>query len=220
MQIFLDNILDSHTLKAITDSLSNDALYEDGKKTAGRTARRVKSNLQARPDAVEVKGALKLIEKALMNHPVFKAAALPQKFAKLMINRYGPGMQYGTHVDDPIIAGTRTDLSFTLFLSDPETYEGGELVLCKHDGEEKVKLPKGALTLYPSTTLHHVAEVTEGTRLAAVGWVQSRVRLAEHREILFDLHTALAQLPDTDENLNARMQILKAKSNLTRIWAD
>ncbi len=220
MQIFLNNILDTHTLEAVTTALSDETLFEDGKKTAGRTAKRVKTNLQARPDAIEVKGALKLVEKALLAHPVFKAAAMPEKFAKIMFNRYAPGMQYGTHVDDPIIEGTRTDLSFTLFLSDPETYEGGELVLCKHDGEEKVKLPKGALSLYPSTSLHHVAEVTKGTRLAAVGWVKSRVKLAEHREILFDLHTALAQLPDTPENQEARLNILKAKSNIIRLWAE
>ncbi len=220
MQIFLDNVLDVHSTKAVTDALADERLFEDGKRTAGRTAKRVKSNLQARPDAPEVRGAVKLVQKALLAHPVFRAAALPEKFAKIMFSRYGPGMRYGAHVDDPIIAGTRTDLSFTLFLSEPDSYEGGELVLTKHDGDEAVKLPMGALSLYPSTSLHHVAEVTSGIRLAAVGWVQSRVRLAEHREVLFDLHRALVQLPDTPENQEARLNILKAKSNIMRLWAD
>lgn len=220
MQIFLDNVMDVHTLKAVTDALSDDSLFEDGKRTAGRTAKRVKTNLQARPQTPEVRGAVKLLEKALLAHPVFRAAAIPEKFAKIMFNRYVPGMHYGTHVDDPIIAGTRTDLSFTLFLSDPDSYEGGELVIRKQDGDEQVKLPRGALSLYPATSLHYVAEVRSGSRLAAVGWLQSRVRLAEHREILFDLHRALAQLPDTAENREARLTILKAKSNLMRLWVD
>ena len=147
-------------------------------------------------------------------------AALPQKFAKILISRYTPGMHYGAHIDDPVIAGTRTDLSFTLFLSDPESYQGGELILKKHDGDELVKLQKGALCLYPSTSLHHVAEVTSGTRLAAVGWVQSRVRLGDQREILFDLQKALNDIPDTPENHPARLSLLKAKSNLMRLWVD
>ena len=220
MQIFLDNVLDVHTINALANTLADPRLFEDGKRTAGRTAKRVKSNLQARPDAPEVKGATKLVEKSLLAHPVFRAAALPAKFAKIMFSRYTPGMRYGTHVDDPFIAGTRTDLSFTLFLSDPESYEGGELILNKHDGDEPIKLPKGALALYPSTSLHHVAEVTAGSRLAAVGWVQSRVRSAEHREILFDLHHALAQLPGNAANQDARLSLLKAKSNMMRLWAD
>ena len=220
MQILLDNILDAHALNAITDMLTDESLFEDGKKTAGRIAKAVKTNLQARPDAPEVKGALKMIEKALRAHPVFHAAALPQKFAKILFSRYAPGMRYGVHIDDPVIAGTRTDLSFTLFLSEPDSYEGGELILKKPDGDEQLKLAKGSLCLYPSTSLHHVAEVTSGTRVAAVGWVQSRVRMAEHREILFDLQSALNGLPDTPENHAARLSILKAKSNIMRLWVD
>ena len=220
MQIFIDQILDQASLDAVVDALSNDSLFEDGKKTAGRTARKVKTNLQAKPSAPAVKGALKMLEKALLAHPVFCAAAMPAKFAKILFSRYTPGMCYGTHIDDPVIAGTRTDLSFTLFLSEPDSYEGGELILNKHDGDEPVKLPKGALSLYPSTSLHHVAEVTSGSRLAAVGWVQSRVRLAEHREILFDLHRALAELPDTEVNQAARLSLLKARSNIMRLWLE
>jgi len=220
MHIHLDQILDIHTLNGVIEALQDETLFEDGKKTAGKTAKRVKFNLQAKPDSIEVKGALKIIEKALLTHPVFQAAAMPEKLSKMMFSRYLPGMQYGSHVDEPFIAGSRTDLSFTLFLSDPTSYDGGELVLQKHSGDETVKLEKGSLILYPSTSSHYVAEVTKGVRLAAVGWVQSKVRLAEHREILFDLHHALMQLPDNDANHPARLSLLKAKSNITRLWAN
>ena len=218
MQIFLEQVLDVHALAAVTEALTESDLFEDGKKTAGRTAKAVKNNLQAQPAAVEVKGASKLIEKTLLSHSVFSAAALPAKIAKVMFSRYEKGMSYGTHVDDPVIAGARTDLSFTLFLSEPESYDGGELILQKHDGDEAIKLAAGSMVLYPSTSLHRVAEVTRGVRLTAVGWVQSQVRSAEQREILFDLHCALANLPELEVNKQARLDILKARGNLLRRW--
>ncbi len=220
MQIFLDKVLDTPTLHAITEQLADDTLFEAGTVTAGRTARQVKNNQQARAVATEVRGAARLVEKALFAHPVFNAAAQPQKLAKILFSRYRPGMCYGTHVDDPYIADTRTDLSFTLFLSDPADYDGGELVIQRHDGDEPVKLAAGGLVLYPSSSLHQVTEVTRGERFAAVGWIQSRVRLAEQRETLFDLYNALAQLPDTKENQPARLSLLKVRGNLMRLWCD
>ncbi len=220
MLILIENLLDSSTLQAITTVMADSAAFEDGKNTAGRTARQVKSNLQAKMQNTETRGAVALIEKAILKHPVFQAAAIPAKFAKIMFNRYEPGMAYGSHVDDAIIANTRTDLSFTLFLSEPESYEGGELVIQKHDGDEAIKLSAGSLVLYPSTSLHYVSEVKTGIRLAAVGWLQSKVRLAEHREILFDLHYALTNLPDTEQNRTARLSLLKAKNNITRLWTE
>lgn len=220
MSILVKNVLDVHTLSAISDSLQDSELFQDGRKTAGKTARVVKHNLQADPKASAVIGARKKIEQVLRNNDIVRQAAMPEKFAKIMFSRYEPGMNYGAHIDDAIIAGTRTDLSFTLFLSDPASYDGGELVLQKSDGEDAVKLPAGALFLYPSNTVHYVAPVTSGVRLAAVGWIKSRVRLLEHREILFDLTTALAQLPDSAENQALRLSLLKVKNNLLRLWAD
>ncbi|PID55154.1 MAG: Fe2+-dependent dioxygenase [Gammaproteobacteria bacterium] len=220
MMFYINQLFDEATLDALCDSLNDDSLFEDGKKTAGRTAKKVKNNLQGRGDDTVIKGARALLEKALRKHPIFNAAALPKQFAKIMFNRYSDGMHYGTHIDEPFIGGARTDLSFTLFLSDPGSYDGGELVLCEHDGDEEVKLPKGTLVLYPSTTLHHIKPVTRGQRLAAVGWVQSRVRSSEQRAVLFDLFHALAQLPDTADNQNARLSLLKARANLMRLWAE
>jgi len=220
MPILVENVLDVYTLDAISSTLKDDSLFEDGKKTAGKSARRVKNNLQARPDALEVKGAAKMVEQSLNQHPIIRNAALPAKFAKIMFNRYNPGMTYGAHIDDAIINNTRTDLSFTLFLSDPESYEGGELTLQQHDGNDQIKLPAGSLYLYPSNTLHYVEPVRAGSRLAAVGWIQSRIRLEEQRSILFDLYTSLKQLEDKDENKAARLNLLKVQSNLIRLWAD
>jgi PKHD-type hydroxylase len=136
---------------------------------------------------------LRKVEQALLHHEVFVAAARPKRLVRLLISRYEPGMTYGTHVDDALMDGVRPDLSFTLFLSDPATYEGGALVIEDTYGERMVKLPAGELILYPSTTLHRVDPVTSGVRLAAVGWVRSYVRDPEHREILFDLRRRSAK---------------------------
>ena len=220
MAFFIDNVLDVHALNSIVEVLQDDQLFEDGGKTAGGAARAVKHNQQARPVVDAVRGARTLVEDALMAHSDFKSAAIPAKIVRLTFNRYVAGMQYGAHVDDAFINGVRTDLSFTLFLSAPDAYEGGELVVQRHDGDEQVKLPKGSLYLYPSHSLHYVAPVEDGVRLAAVGWVKSRVRAEEHRAILFDLHQALRQLPSGAEAQAIRLKLLRARNSLLRLWAD
>ncbi|MEO1232488.1 MAG: Fe2+-dependent dioxygenase, partial [Myxococcota bacterium] len=197
MAFFIDNLLDPPTVNALVDTLADERLFEDGARTAAGAARAVKSNQQARSGDEVIRVAREIVEGALDKHAGFQAAAWPGKLARLSFSRYAPGMAYGPHVDDPFIHGLRTDLSFTLFLSDPESYEGGELVVQRHDGDEAVKLPSGSLYLYPSHSLHYVAPVAKGVRLAAVGWIQSRVRSQEHRAILFDLHQVLEGLPRT-----------------------
>jgi PKHD-type hydroxylase len=129
-------------------------------------------------------------------------------------------MAYGTHVDDALMGGMRTDISFTLFLSDPESYDGGELVTESHAGEQPFKLPAGSLVLYPSTTLHRVEPVTRGSRLAAVGWVRSLVRDPARRELLFDLDTARKALFDRDGKSPEFDLLSKCGANLLRMWAE
>lgn len=219
MAILVDNLLDVHSVTAILNSLG-DELFVDGKKTAGKTARAVKRNLQADPKSPTVIAAAKLVEQTLRKHPVVSNFAFPLKFSNAIVSRYDEGMTYGSHVDNAFIHGIRTDLSFTLFLSDPDTYDGGELILQKLDGDDVIKLPQGSIYIYPTRELHHVAPVTRGVRYAVVGWIQSQIRSEEHRDTLFDLYLALQQLADTEENKQARLQILKAKSNLTRMWAE
>jgi PKHD-type hydroxylase len=197
----------------------NPALFEDGRRTAGWHAREVKRNLQATRHGL-ADGVLRKIEQALLAHEVLVAAARPKRLVRLLISRYEPGMTYGTHVDDAMIDGVRTDLSFTLFLSDPASYEGGELIVEDSYGERAIKLPAGELILYPSTTLHRVEPVTAGVRLAAVGWLRSYVRDAERREFLFDLETALRQIHAEQGKSPVFDILVKTRTNLLRRWAE
>lgn len=219
MATFIENVLDIHAIHAITEALQDESLFEDGRVSAGGTAKKVKRNVQAKNTAA-VQGITTMIEQKLRENAVLRSAALPLKFAKIMVNRYDEGMTYGAHVDDAFIAGVRTDLSFTLFLSDPKSYAGGELMVQRDDGDEAIKLPQGSLYLYPADSIHYVAPVTHGSRLAAVGWIQSKVRLQEQRQILFDLSSALKQLPTTEANHGARLKLLNVHNNLLRRWAD
>jgi PKHD-type hydroxylase len=155
-----------------------------------------------------------------MAHDVFAIAARPRYMTPLIVSRYREGQTYGSHVDDALMQGLRTDLSFTLFLADPESYDGGELVIADTLETRAIKLPAGSLILYPSTTLHHVAPVTRGTRLAVVGWVQSWIRDAGQREILFDLERSVRQVFDREGKSELFDLLAKSRSNLLRMWAD
>lgn len=220
MYIQISNILSSATLKAVQETLDQDEIFQHGAHTAGGRAKAVKHNVQLDESSKVGRGVIGTIKQSLLNHPVFQAAARPQGFARILISRYTEGMSYGAHVDAAMIDGMRTDLSFTLFLSGPETYEGGALTIQTAGAEDKIKLPAGALILYPSTTLHCVDPVTSGTRLAAVGWVRSLIRSGERRAILFDLDTALAGLGDrlkSDPNLDC---LANVRNNLLRLWVD
>ena len=219
MLIRIANVLDAPSLEAVRGTLEDPALFEDGRRTAGWHAREVKRNLQATSGDL-TGGVVRKVEQALLRHEVFVAAARPKRLVRLLISRYEPGMTYGTHVDDALMEGVRTDLSFTLFLSDPATYEGGALVIEDTYGERAVKLPAGELILYPSTTLHRVDAVTSGVRLAAVGWVRSYVRDPEHREILFDLETALRQVHAEQGKSRVFDVLVKTRTNLLRLWAE
>lgn len=193
--------------------------FEDGRATAGWSARLVKDNEQAREGA-----ALALlrdkVSKAILGHEVFSLAARPKVLTPLTFARYGEGKAYGSHVDNPLMNGIRTDVSFTLFLADPETYDGGELVIESVSGEEEVKLPAGHLVVYDSTSLHRVAPVTRGERVVAVGWAQSYVRDSARRELLFDLETAKRNLFAQSGKTPEFDLLAKSSANLFRMWAD
>ena len=154
-------IFDPATLAELQAGLADPGLFADGRSSAGWHAREVKHDLQARRSR-PVERALETIESALLRNEVFAAAARPKAIPRLLISRYEPGMAYGSHVDDALIGGVRTDLAFTLFLADPESFGGGALVIEDACGEQEVKLPAGELFLYPATTLHRVAPVTSG----------------------------------------------------------
>ena len=162
---------------------------------------------------------------ALDKHPVVQAAAWPKRFSKLILSRTGTGGGYGLHVDNALMGLSerklRTDLSFTLFLSDPETYDGGELLIEQVSGTQTYKPAAGDLVLYPSSSLHQVAPVTRGERLACVGWIESLVRDEAQRQILFDLETLRAELLRTIPAEDLRLLTLsKCIANLLRQWAE
>lgn len=192
--------------------------FGDGRATAGRRARAVKANDQALPSPAR-DAILEKVRRSLLAHPVFVAAARPQKLTPLLLSRYRVGQTYGLHVDDALMGGLRTDLSFTLFLADPASYEGGALEVQDSFAAREIKLAAGDLILYPSTTLHRVTPVTSGERLAVVGWVQSLVRFQEQREVLFDLDQSIATLEQAGAERVAIDRLSKVRSNLLRLWA-
>jgi PKHD-type hydroxylase len=219
MQMLIANVLTCDDLIAVRQAFEK-ATFVDGRETAGWSAKTVKNNLQARAGDPALEGARQLVADRLKANALFQMAARPKAMSPLLFAQYGDTMTYGTHVDDAIMHGIRTDLSFTLFVDEPETYEGGDLVIESSAGESPVKGPAGSVYLYPSTTLHRVDAVTSGMRRVAVGWLQSHVRGADQREILFDLDTArrtvFAQFGKTTEF----DQLSKSVANLLRMWAD
>ncbi|WP_148253373.1 Fe2+-dependent dioxygenase [Aidingimonas lacisalsi] len=216
--MIIGNVLDPYEVAALREA-ADTLTYDDGRKTAGRYARDVKHNTQAGA-APERDAILTKVKTALNHHDVFRSAARPRHFARLLLSRYGPGMEYGSHVDDPIMQGSRTDLSFTLFLSELDAYDGGGLVIEDAIEERVLRLAPGDLVLYPTSALHRVEPVTRGERLAVVGWVTSWVRDAAKRDILYDLDEATRAVFEAQGKTPAFDRLLKAKSNLYRMWAD
>ncbi|WP_372738886.1 Fe2+-dependent dioxygenase [Neptunomonas sp.] len=201
--------------------------WQAGEITAGQQARYVKNNHQLPQDAPLTQQIGDLILDALARHPVFISAALPQKILPPMFNRYSIGETYGLHVDNAIriIPGTsirlRTDLSATLFLSDPDEYDGGDLQIENHFGSQRVKLAAGDMILYPSTSVHQVMPVTAGSRVCAVFWIQSMVRSHEQRSTLFDLDQSVQSLTSLHGHEHQDVTRLSAVyQNLIRQWAD
>jgi PKHD-type hydroxylase len=217
MILQIAGILDAAALQAARAGLQAEA-FLDGAKTAGWHAKDVKKNEQAQGPAAMA--LIARVQDALMAHPVFRAAAQPKQLVRLLVSRYRPGMAYGSHVDDALMGGVRTDMSFTLFLAEPGTYDGGELVIEGNDADNAMKPAAGGLVLYPTTALHRVAEVTRGERLAVVGWVRSFIRAPEQRETLFDLDNAIAALRRSDGDRALLDRLFKVRANLTRMWAE
>jgi PKHD-type hydroxylase len=219
MQIVIGNILSADDVEGIRAVLQ-EACFVDGRATAGFAARTVKNNTQAAGDEAVLAAMRKLVSERILKNDVFSLAVRPKALTPLMVSRYAPGMNYGSHVDDALMHGLRTDVSFTLFLSDPQAYDGGELVIESAGGEDAIKLEAGALVAYPSTTLHRVNPVTRGERLAAVGWARSFIRDGAKRELLFDLDTARRQLFARDGKTAEFDLMSKSLANLLRMWVD
>lgn len=222
MLIAIADVLTQDDLGEI-DRIIESGSFEAGTRTAGWHAKLVKNNEQM--GGPQAQRARDIVLAALQRNATFMAAALPVRIMPPLIARYGTDMTYGDHVDDPIMrpAGAppvRTDVSTTVFLSDPDAYEGGELTMETPAGTQSFKLPRGAAIAYPSTTLHRVQPVTAGERRVAVTWTQSMVRDPAHREILFDLERARRAVFDKDGKSPVFDLITKSRANLLREWAE
>ncbi len=204
----------------------DEAEWIDGRVTAGYQSARAKDNLQLPENHPVARQLGDLILAALEKSSLFMAAALPLRVFPPLFNRYQGGQSFGTHVDNAIrqVAGTphriRTDLSATLFLTNPEEYDGGELLVEDTYGTHNVKLSAGSLVLYPSTSLHHVRPVTRGARVASFFWIQSMVRDDGQRTLLFDLDMAIQRITQDVPDHPSTVQLTGVYHNLIRRWAD
>jgi PKHD-type hydroxylase len=219
MILCIPSVLDASALATVRGELSG-AKFEDGRRTAGWAAQSVKNNTQLAGESAAHATITKLAMDALSSHEVVLAAALPRAFRPPLVSRYETGMSYGRHVDDAVMGAPamRTDISFTLFISDPADYEGGELVLEMPEGEHSYKLDAGSVVLYPSTALHRVDPVTRGERTVVVGWIQSLVADPRLREALFDLYRVRRSLFQREGRSEELDLLNKTHSNLLRAF--
>ncbi|MEP6901655.1 MAG: Fe2+-dependent dioxygenase [Actinomycetota bacterium] len=202
------------------------AEWIDGRVTAGHQSVRAKDNRQLPENHPLAQALGEMILAALEQSPLLMSAALPSKVFPPLFNRYESGQSFGNHVDNAIrqVSGTphriRTDLSATLFLTAPEEYEGGELVIEDTYGVHRLKLPAGHLILYPATSLHNVRPVTKGARISSFFWIQSMVRDDGQRTILFDMDMAIQRISETAPDHPSLIQLTGVYHNLLRRWAD
>jgi PKHD-type hydroxylase len=221
MILCISNVLTLEELNFIVAKLETSE-FIDGKATAGWHARLVKHNTQLPKGSPVLETVRDTIRTALDRNTLFQAAVRPKLIRPMTISRYEVGMSYGTHIDNALMSQPhmRSDVSLTLFLSDPAAYEGGELVIESPQGEQSFKLEAGSMILYSSSTLHRVEPITQGVRLAAVTWVQSLIRDPGDRELLFDLETARQMLFEKQGKTTEFDLISKCHANLLRKWAE
>ena len=191
-------------------------LWEDGKKTAGTHASIVKNNLQFNRESETSKKLSHLIKKKILSSPLIKSFALPKIIHGIMFTKSLINMQYGRHIDNPFMSSGRSDLSFTISLTDKTTYEGGELLIEDLNSEKEFKLNAGEIIIYPSTYLHSVKKIKNGERLVCVGWIESYIKSIEEREYLFDLDAGAKGLLAKNGRSDELDLIFKSYSNLLR----
>ena len=217
--LHIENLLSKEHINQIS-SLSLQAVFNDGKLTASNAAREVKHNMQMDMQNQYYMQIQQFILAAMNQCTIFREATFVKNIYPFLLSKYGPGMEYGWHVDSPLMGNMmRTDIAITIFLNDPEEYEGGELELRTPLGDKLYKLPAGHAICYPCTQLHRVRPVTGGERRVAVSWIESMVKNGEQRKILFDLQRIINNLLSN----NAREQageLQQIHSNLLRMWAE
>jgi PKHD-type hydroxylase len=225
MLIAIPDVLTVEQVRQAREALAG-AEWVDGRVTAGYQAREVKQNMQLPEDSPAGAALREMVLTGLARSPLFMSAALPLRVYPPMFNSYSGGQTFGTHVDTAVrqVPQTgqriRTDLSATLFLTAPEDYDGGELVVEDAYGSHSVKLPMGHMVLYPATSLHRVTPVTHGARVSSFFWIQSMVRQDAQRTLLFDLDTAIQKLAGVAEVKETGVQLTGVYHNLLRQWAE
>lgn len=224
MMLHIPTVLDKAQVGEIRSRLVS-AEWVDGAATAGPMAAGIKRNLQLPVDAPVAQQLAELISAALTRHPLFMSAVLPKHMLPPRFNRYEGGGQYGNHVDNAIQSDSlrrvsvRTDVSTTVFLSDPQEYEGGELIIEDGFSQRVIKLAAGDAIVYPATSLHRVEPVTQGTRYASFLWTQSMVSDAWQRQMLFDLDMTIIKLRHKHGNTAEALALTNHYHNLLRRWA-
>lgn len=225
MLVHVKGLLPAEPLQRCRQLLSK-ARWSEGGHTAGTQSAKVKNNLQLPPDAVQLPELRSIVIEHLQKNALFFSASLPRRIFPPLFNRYdGEANYFGDHVDNAVrtVPGTaehvRTDVSCTLFLTDPQDYEGGELVIEDSFGPRSIKLPAGDAILYPASSVHRVQPVTRGSRTGCFFWIESMVREAEHRRILFDMDVAILNLRQSAGDTAPVVSLTSSYHNLLRLWA-
>ena len=221
MNYLTHQLLNTEELEVLRKNINiEDLLWEDGKQTAGKHAAIGKNNLQLRRDSdVSIKNSA-FIKKKMLSNELIKSFALPKKIHGTIFTKSRKGMKYGRHIDNAYMSSGRADLSFTIFLSEKNQYDGGELLIENLSSESEFKLEKGEILVYPSTYLHSVKEILNGERIVCVGWIESYVKSIEEREYLFDLEAGARNLLAKHGRSDELDLIFKSYSNLLRVLGD
>lgn len=223
MIVWIQKLLDAQEVRRITDALAG-ARYRPGKTTAGILARGAKRNEEIDPESIDKAALDAVVMTALQRNQTVEAAARPARIVPPVYSRYGVGDTYGSHLDNATMghleARIRVDMSMTLFLSDPASYDGGELSIDTEYGAKSFKLPPGDAAIYPTLYYHEVKPVTRGVRLACVTWMQSLVRDPQRRQILYDMSVLAEWLHAQQPGSPQFRQFNKIQHNLYRMWAE
>ena len=218
MNYLTSQLLIHEELETINKNLKNQKeLWEDGKKTAGSYASKVKNNLQLNRNSEFSKKYAELIKRKILSNQLIKSFALPKLIHGIMFTKSQKDMHYGRHVDNPFMSSGRSDLSFTISLTHQDSYEGGELLIETINSENKFKINAGEIIIYPSTYLHSVEEIKNGERIVCVGWIESYVKSFEEREYFFDLDAGAKGLLAKHGRSDELDLVFKSYSNLLRL---
>lgn len=226
MLVCIPDVLDTSQLVSVRERLERTNSWVDGRVTAGYQGAPVKFNQQIDEDSEVAHACQRIVGAALERNPTFISAVLPNIVYPPMFNRYGEGMKFGAHVDGSVRLHPhdgrklRTDVSATLFLTNPEDYDGGELQIEDTYGRHSIKLSAGGMVVYPATSLHQVAPITRGVRTACFFWVQSLIRDDTQRALLHDMDNAIQRLNETNADEVARRSLIGCYHNLVRQWSE